>query len=56
MLLAPGVVVDDHDIVSPPDRSHIGVRFDLRVEMTGYSTLGRSWLHGPGDRPPRDTT
>jgi hypothetical protein len=35
------VVVDDQDIVSPPDRSHIGVRFDLRVEMTGSSTHGR---------------
>ena len=35
------VVVDDQDIVSPPDRSHIGIRFDLRVEMTGSSTHGR---------------
>jgi len=35
------VVVDDHDIVSPPDRSHIGVWFDLRVEITGCSTHGR---------------
>jgi hypothetical protein len=34
-------VVDDQDIVSPPDRSHIGIRFDLRVEMTGSSTHGR---------------
>jgi hypothetical protein len=35
------VVVDDQDIVSPPDRSHIGVRFDLRVEMTESSTHRR---------------
>ena len=40
------VVVDDQDIVSPPDRSHIGVRFDLRVEMTESSTHRRRWPRG----------
>jgi len=39
-------VVDDWDIVAPPDGSHIGVRFDLRVEMPGCSTHGRRWLGG----------